>query len=78
MLFSAQHRDHGDIMETGINSETTEELRLDLADMLSESNTGGEDDDMDYHAQTLETLLTCVDCVLATHEKPFPSFALEV
>lgn len=69
MLFSAAFKeDETALLHTGRNSHSKEELRADLAEMLADQNP---DEEMDYHAQTLETLLTCSDCILIEHEEPF-------
>lgn len=74
-MFSAQFRDHGDIMQTGINSETEEELRLDLGDMMNDTNPN---DDENYRNYGLNDLLASLDLVLVKHDKPFPTIFVEI
>mgnify|MGYP000647162362 CR=1 FL=1 len=56
-MYSAQHRD-GDFMHTGRNSQTKENLKINLREMLNEDYT------------TLEQILNAFNCVLVQHDEP--------
>ena len=74
-MFSALQKYHGDILNTGMNSETKEELAEDLAELLEGENG---DDGVDYRNIGLPDLLNILDCDVIEHKTPFASSFMEI